>query len=354
MVNVADLIITSLDTITAFSLMGVPRFVLDELQDTTIANTQDKSDVTGKQGRKLSSLKKNKGVTISGTNGLLSAGMMEAQTGGTFANKSSTPVQWRDDLTVTGNAATTEYKAVGTAGAEIDAVYVVTDAGIATSLLEQALAVGAGKFTYNPTTRVLTFADGALPDGTQIVVYYTRNIAGDVLDNDSEKYSEKLRLYVDGTAEDKCGNVYRIQFHIPKADFSGNFDIALGGDQTVHGFEAESLVGACGGNGSLWSYTVFGANADDVPALHSVRYVMTGAIPADNTAVQAVTTNASAGDEVVVRAAATTSATTHNGAAGTFTFGGWQTTDASVSSGKFTMPNTDVTFTGEWTFTPAG
>lgn len=42
MVNVADLMITSLDTITAYALDGVPKFILDELQDVTIANTQEK------------------------------------------------------------------------------------------------------------------------------------------------------------------------------------------------------------------------------------------------------------------------------------------------------------------------
>ena len=66
------------------------------------------------------------------------------------------------------------------------------------------------------------------------------------------------------SAEDKCGNVYRVQFHIPKADFSGNFDIDLGENQTVHAFEAESLAGACGKkNGSLWTYTIFGEGAED-------------------------------------------------------------------------------------------
>ena len=74
---------------------------------------------------------------------------------------------------------------------------------------------------------------------------------------------EKLRLTIDGTAEDKCGTIYRIQFRIPKADFSGNFDLALGGDQTVHAFEAESLAGSCGGSGALWDYTVFASDAAD-------------------------------------------------------------------------------------------
>lgn len=264
MVNVADLMITSLDTITAYKLTGDPRFVLDELQDATIANTEEKTDITGKQGRKLNSLKKNKAVKISGTNGILSAGMLEAQVGSEFAHKNSTPVDCVDYLTITGNSATTDFVAVGTTGQEIRALYIVGSDNVAATKLTQAATAAAGKFAYNPATKTLTFVTGEYPDGTAIRVFYTRNIAGEVLENFSDKYSEKLRLTIDGIAEDKCGTVYRIQFRIPKADFNGNFDLALGGDQTVHAFEAESLAGSCGGSGALWDYTVFASDAEDV------------------------------------------------------------------------------------------
>ena len=263
MINVPDITITSLDVITAFSMSGAPRFVMDELQNATIANTQEKQDITGKGGRKLNSLKRNKAVTVSGTNGLISAGMLEAQTGGTFQQKESTPILWTDYQVVQSNAATTEYKAVGTAGAEIEALYIRTNEGAAGTKLEQASSASEGKFAYDPATKALTFADGEIEDGTEIVIFYTRNVAGDVLTNESDSYSEKLRLYIDATGEDKCANIYRVQIYIPKADFNGDFDIELGGDQSVHAFEAESLAGACGGSGALWTYTVFGVDATD-------------------------------------------------------------------------------------------
>lgn len=79
----------------------------------------------------------------------------------------------------------------------------------------------------------------------------------------SDSYSGKCLLYIDAFAEDKCSNVYRIQFLIPKADFSGEFSFEMGDSQTVHAFEAESLAGACGAGGALWTYTIFGANAAD-------------------------------------------------------------------------------------------
>lgn len=263
MINIADFTITSLETITAYALDGTPRFILDELQDATIANTQEKEDVTGKGGRKLSSIKKNKAVTISGTNGLISAGLLEAQVGGTFESKDDAAVEFVDYLVVNSDAATTTYKAIGTAGAEISALYIKNADGTCGEKLEQAAAAAEGKFAYAPATKALSFNEDEIEDGTEIVVFYTRNVKGSVVTNDSEKYSEKLTLYVDAFGEDKCGKTYRVQFYIPKADFSGEFDIAMGDNQTVHEFEAESLAGACGAGGTLWTYTIFGANEGD-------------------------------------------------------------------------------------------
>ena len=264
MIKVPDITITSLDVIKAFSLAGVPKFILDELQNARIANTQEKQDITGKAGRKLNSLKRNKAVVVSGTNGLLSAGLLEAQTGGAFESKESTPVSWTDYLVIQSDAANTEFKAVGTAGAEIEALYVKdAQTGAVIEELTQAEDAAAGKFAYDPETKALSFEAEKYEDGTEIIVFYTRNVAGDVLTNESDKYSEKLRLYIDATGEDKCGNIYHVQIHIPKADFSGDFDVEMGENQSVHAFEAESLAGSCGAGGALWSYTVFGVNADD-------------------------------------------------------------------------------------------
>ena len=262
--NIRDITITSLETITAFDIAtGSFMFVLDELQTATIAQSQEKTDITGKQGRKLNSLKKNKAVKISGTNGLVSGGLMEMQTGSKFKSKTTT-VMWPDYLTVSNNTATTTYIAVGTTGNEISEVYIKNSDGTLGKTLTQDATVAAGKFTYNPATKVLTFNDNEIVDGTEIVVYYLRQIQADVLENLSDNYSSKCALYIDAFAEDKCANVYRIQFYVPKADFSGEFSFEMGDNQSVHAFDAESLAGACGTSGALWTYTIFGANAEDI------------------------------------------------------------------------------------------
>ena len=259
--NINDIAITSLEVISGFDIAtGAYLFTLDELQSASIANSEEKQDITGKQGRKLTSLKKNKSVVVSGTNGLVSGGLFELQVGSKFENK-VTEVMWTDYLTVSGNAATTNYTAVGTEGAEISAVYAKNSDGALGEPLEQAASAAAGKFAYAPDTKKLTFT--GLTDGTEIVVYYMRKIQANTLENLSDQYSGKCALYIDALGEDKCANVYRIQFYIPKADFSGEFSLEMGDNQTVHAFEAEALAGGCGGSAALWTYTIFGANAAD-------------------------------------------------------------------------------------------
>lgn len=264
MITIGDYTVTSLETIDGFDILtGAFKFSLDELQNASIAQTEEKQDITGKQGRKLSSLKRNKAVTISGANGLVSGGLLEMQTGGSITNK-ATEVMWADYQTVTGNAATTTYKAVGTTGAEIIGVNVRNANGTLGKEFSQDASVSAGKFTYDPAKKALAFNDGEIADGTEIVIYYKRKIQADVLENHSDNYSGKCTLYINAMAEDKCANIYRMQIFVPKADFSGEFTLDLGDNQTVHNFEAEALAGSCGLGGMLWSYTVFGADSADV------------------------------------------------------------------------------------------
>lgn len=270
--NIQDLAITSIETITAFDVVkGDYLFTLDELQDASISQTQDSAEITGKGGRKLSTLKRNKAVTISGTNGLVSGGLLEMQTGGTFTNK-PTEVLWTDYLVIKevegAYVAETTYKAVGVEGDEIENLYLKNADGSIGERLTQGTELSATTFMYDPGTRALTFSADNVDK--EIVVYYKRMMVANVLVNMSDVYSQKCTLYIDVLAEDKCANVYRVQIFVPKADFSGEFSLEMSDSQTVHAFEAEALAGACGIGGQLWTYTVFGANASDAEAADCV------------------------------------------------------------------------------------
>ena len=270
MTNVKDLAITELVDMVLFDpTTGDFWFALEELQSWQLNQTENTSDVTGRNGRLITRLKRNKAVTVSGTHGLVSGGLYEAQTGSKFTS-GNTKVMWTDYLTISSNAATTKYVAVGTAGAEIVNLYIKDENGITLGTeLTQASALGddATKFTYNPTTKALTFKSGAYADGTEIVVMYERQIAAVVLEDGAHTMSGKAVAYVNALAEDTCHNVYRVQYYFPSLNFSGEFTNDLGGDQVTHNFSATAESDSCLGNGegAYFTYTVFGANAADVP-----------------------------------------------------------------------------------------
>jgi hypothetical protein len=264
-IGVPDITITSLETIMAVDIItGDFMFTLDELQNATLAQTEERVDITGKQGRRLNSLKRNKAVSITGTNGLVSAGLLELQTGGTTEERLTT-VMWTDYLTVTGDASATSFVAVGTVGNEIETIFIrnMRD-GTLGEALTQGAAVAPGVFTYDPVTKEIAFDADEIADGTEIVAFYMRRIRANVLENLSDNYSGKCSLYIDAFGEDNCANLYRVQFYIPRADFDGNFELAMGEAQTVHNFEAQALAGSCGTAGLYFTYTVFGAEAEDV------------------------------------------------------------------------------------------
>jgi len=261
--TVNDLAITSLETITVFKASdGDYMFTLDELQNATISQSQESTDITGKAGRKLSTLKRNKTFSISASNGLVSTGLLAAQTGGEL-NSENTTVNWTEELSVNAShKATTTYKAVGTAGAEIKHLYIKNTDGTLGAELVQDSTASTGKFAYNTTSKEITFHTD-VAENTGIFVIYNRLIAADHLVVDDDIADVKVEIFVDAIAEDKCANQYHLQIHIPKADMSAEFSLDMGDNQAIHSFQADALAGKCGVGGNFWEWTVFAANAAD-------------------------------------------------------------------------------------------
>lgn len=256
-VDVSKLIITEVAQITAFNNAGELEFIMDEVQNGSIQNSQEKSDITGRNGRKIASLKKNKAVTISATNGVLVGGALAAQTG-TEIEQGTFKVRITDVLTIASNKATTSKTAVGATGAEIGTIYIKNANGSLGTKLEQDASASTGKFAYNPSDNSIT-TDG-LADGTEIVAFYDVEVESAKISNDSEKYSKVLKLYVDVSLVDSCDVEYFGQIIIQRADVSGEFELSLGGDNFAHAFEAESLAGGCTGSTNLWDLIVYGVN----------------------------------------------------------------------------------------------
>lgn len=254
-VDVSKLIITEVAQITAFNNAGDLEFIMDEVQNGTISNTQEKFDVQGRNGRKLASLKKNKAVTVTATNGVLVGGALAAQTG-TEVEQGTFNVRFTDVMTVKDNECVTARTAVGDTGAEIGTIYVKNANGSLGEKLDQDATAAAGTFTYDPATKAVT-VDG-IADGTELVAFYDVEVESARISNDSEKYSKVLKLYIDVALQDACGVEYAGQVIIQKADVSGEFELSLGGDSFAHAFTADSLAGGCGGSTNLWDLIVYG------------------------------------------------------------------------------------------------
>ncbi len=185
--NIADITFTGLETISMFDIAtGAWIGTLDELQNFTISQSEETTDITGKQGRLLARLKKNKSISISGTNGLVSGGLMEVQSGSSFENK-VTEVLWTGYHTVNDNASATDWVAVGTTGAEIEGLYIKNSDGTLGDALTQGDEVAEGVYTYDPSTKALAFS--GIEDGTEIVVFYKRKVTASVLENASDSFS---------------------------------------------------------------------------------------------------------------------------------------------------------------------
>ena len=253
--------VVSVELITGMTNAGDIEFVLDEITDCTISNAEEVSDITGKQGRLISRLKRNKTCTITGTSGLISGGLMKAQVGSEediSADSAMTVFQY-EPLTVSStHTVTISGTPANTGGTEIFAVYEVMSDGSLGTKYTQSAEAGDGKFTY--TDKVITLPD-TVDEGTAINVWYEATVEGRKITNLSDNYSKTLKVIVDVMVKDHCDNIYRGQFIFPRADVSGNFDLAMGSDATTHPFELQSLASTCRengfGNGELWTYFVF-------------------------------------------------------------------------------------------------
>ena len=256
--QIDKLIVTQIDDITAFNNLGQLEFMLDEVTDATISNTEDKQDITGRGGRKIASLKRNKAVKVSGTNGFLTTSAFASMAG---SDISTGKKKIRETDIITFGASTlTAYKAVGTVGSEIKYVYKVNANGsLGDKLVQTTSATPAtGEFKYDVNTKALTFASSAFVTGDKLCAFYDREVDDAVwMTNESVKYSKTLKLVINATAIDNCDAEYHVQFIIPRADFEGNFDISIGNEASTLGFSAEALAGGCGMSNEFYEMIVF-------------------------------------------------------------------------------------------------
>lgn len=259
--NLDKFTIVSYDQIAGFDRQaGMLALVMDEINDFTLSQEEEKNDITGKGGRVIGSQKKNKKVTGKGTNGMLSGGALATQLGADIEDGDQI-AKWTDVITVTANKGNTSKKAEGTVGNEIGYIYIRNKDQEYISggkrLTQTSGTPATGQFSYNPDTNEITFFDGDVADGVEVITFYNTKVEGKKISDDSDHYSKVLEVIIDVTCQDACDNQFHGQFLIKRADFSGTFDIAGGSDPATHGFEFTSLPDICTGKTDLWDFIVF-------------------------------------------------------------------------------------------------
>lgn len=255
-INIDGFYVTSVDLMTLFNNENQLEAMLDELQDVTISNTQENSDITGKNGAVIGTLKRNKAVTVTANSGLIVGGALAAQTG-SDVETGSYIVRANEILTVNSNSAKLEGTPAGAPGAEIVSLRKKSSGGMLTGTYEQdAAASAAGKFSYNAGT--ITFYEGDFADGDQVVVFYDMEAEDAAkVSNDANTYSKTVKAYIDVTVQDRCDNVYHGQLQCPRFDCTGNVDISLGGTESTMSIEGRTLKDTCNTGkdaGKFWDF----------------------------------------------------------------------------------------------------
>lgn len=259
--NIDKFTITSYDQITGFDrTSGSLDMILDELSDFTLSQEEEKTDITGKGGRTIGSLKKNKKVTGKGTNGMLSGGALAAMLGSDVEN-GEFEIRYTDAIVVNSNKGVTTETAIGTIGNEIGTIYIRDENKAYISggkkLTQTSGEPATGEFSYDPETKTITFFAGDVADGTEVIAFYDTKVTGKKISNDADKYSKTLQVFIDVTCQDGCDNLFHGQYIINRADFSGTFDIQGGSDPSTLGFEFTSLPNLCTGKSDLWDFILF-------------------------------------------------------------------------------------------------
>lgn len=224
----------------------------NELQDMSIANSQDDTYALGKNEAKLAAFSKNKGMKLTGTSGQFEQFLIGLQTG-SGVTIGENDYEMTEVLTVAENAIKVKYNTkailnidVMTANGNVDT----------TKILELAEAVTEGKYTFTPATGAIAFFVDELADGTKVRVSYKTVASGSArITNDLKTFSKVVSIVGNTVVLDGCDNTeYLAQLVIPKAKVSGTFNIDLSGEPAVQSFEIECMS-SCG-QSKLWDLLV--------------------------------------------------------------------------------------------------
>ena len=256
--------ITSIDSIVGFDISTQQcLFILDELQEATLEGAAETIWATGREGRRLSAMKRDKTCSISATNGFIVGGLLAQQIGDdapvvdVVTASIAMPAFERLEV-VTAGQVETAFVATGTPGNEITWIYKANRDGSQGAVFAQAAAASATEFAYDPATRIITLPTGQFDVGDVVIVFYEHLTRGIKYTNRSDAYAQDVYLVCDIILKDICdGSIQHSKLVMPRVTIDDNFSYTLGTEMAVQSFSAEAISSVCAGGGREYFYWVF-------------------------------------------------------------------------------------------------
>lgn len=241
----------TLDSIKAYK-NGILIAQIDEPTDAKIEFTGDTKESKGANGGRIKSTTINRGVKISGNNGVISGGMIAMTFNATESNK-DVVIKYHASVTVkaadvTAKTITLPKAPYGTVGAEINVLHITTTAGVVTELT-QATTAAAGKFSL--TGSVITFNAGAIAVGDIVTCDYDTKLADGIstkIVNDLKETSTPVvDVIVEGMGSSVCDSEKQsyYQFKGFQMQANMNWSMDISDSQTKQPFEFSSSVSKC-------------------------------------------------------------------------------------------------------------
>lgn len=245
--RMGDFTLTELTKFEAYTREeGLLDFLMDEIDSFSIDHSQEQSDITGQNGRVIGKKKKKKSVSVSGTNGLISEGMLKAQLGGEIKNGNMKIKKSETKKITSSMSVTVDDTPIGAVGQEIGKIQLIGSAGSVVKEYRQGTVASDDKFAYDPATKTITLpTDTDIETDMHVRYAYYRVVQGTSINNPFDKYSEIREVWLHGYGVDKCDNKIAYAWFFPRADISGEFSMDIGGDQTMHNFGFQALPDLC-------------------------------------------------------------------------------------------------------------
>jgi hypothetical protein len=208
---------------------------ITDMKESSIEFAQENVYAMGGKGNVyISGFSHSKRVTGTATAAVFNNDLMGLITGTSVSTGAVTTSMSGDVLTVSSDAATTTYTAIGTEDAEIKGLFELNaDGTFGTEYTQTASTVVTGEFTYDSGTKALGFFSGDIADGTEIIVFYdyTSGTGTQTITNDAGTFSATVRLELDAVVQDACSAVeYAAKIIVYKAKLQGSWSLGLAAD----------------------------------------------------------------------------------------------------------------------------